>query len=405
MKHLFITLAVLFAALAAKPQNTSHIDFAKLPSLAWKFKTDSAVMASPVAEGTTVYIGSLDGNLYALNLVTGKMSWKFKTGGQIRSTACIYKNSLMFVSGDGLFYCLDKRSGKTLWTFKTRGERQYELFSFADYYQSSPIVADGWVYFGSGDGNVYALNAGNGSLRWQFKTGSVVHATPAIDKGKLFIGSFDGYFYALDAANGQLIWKFKSVGHNYFPKGEMQGSPAVFNGLVYVGSRDYNLYAIDEDGGYCRWNRPFPRGWAMATPQFKDSVMYVGTSDDYEMHVINPRSGATKLKTNLRFNIFAPCSFTDSMYYVGTLMGKLFGVSVKDGSIRWSFNTDNYNKNRFSYLKENDDYRDDIGQIFTAEHGQLRSLYQLGSVFSQPCIAQHYIVFTSMDGNVYCLTS
>jgi endonuclease/exonuclease/phosphatase (EEP) superfamily protein YafD len=49
-----------------------------------------------------------------------------------------------------------------------------------DFYLSSAVVANGAVYFGSGDGNVYALDAANGSLKWKFHTGNVVHASPAL---------------------------------------------------------------------------------------------------------------------------------------------------------------------------------------------------------------------------------
>jgi FOG: WD40-like repeat len=58
-------------------------------------------------------------------------------------------------------------------------------------------VADGAVYFGSGDGNLYALDAATGDLRWKFKTGDVVHASPAFVNGVVFVGSWDSYFTPL----------------------------------------------------------------------------------------------------------------------------------------------------------------------------------------------------------------
>jgi outer membrane protein assembly factor BamB len=65
-----------------------------------------------------------------------------------------------------------------------------------DVYLSSPAVWNGAVYFGSGDGNVYALNASSGQVKWKFKTGDVVHASPAIADGTVYIGSWDTYFYS-----------------------------------------------------------------------------------------------------------------------------------------------------------------------------------------------------------------
>src|SRR5205085_1356816 len=79
------------------------------------------------------------------------------------------------------------------WKFPTEGERRFEAKglhgwqpksqTFADAFDvflSSPAVEDGAVYFGSGDGNLYSLDANSGELRWKFKTGDVVHASPAI---------------------------------------------------------------------------------------------------------------------------------------------------------------------------------------------------------------------------------
>ena len=78
-----------------------------------------------------------------------------------------------------------------------------------DVFLSSPVVATGLVYFGSGDGHVYAVAADTGVLRWRFKTGNVVHASPALANGLLYVGSWDSYFYALDAKSGAQRWRFK----------------------------------------------------------------------------------------------------------------------------------------------------------------------------------------------------
>jgi eukaryotic-like serine/threonine-protein kinase len=63
-----------------------------------------------------------------------------------------------------------------------------------DVYLTSPAIWSGAVYFGSGDGNIYALDAATGALKWKFQTGNVVHTSPAIVDGKLYIDSWDSYF-------------------------------------------------------------------------------------------------------------------------------------------------------------------------------------------------------------------
>jgi FOG: WD40-like repeat len=137
------------------------------------------------------------------------------------------------------------------WKFSTDGERRFEAKGLHgmqpkdqtiadpfDIFLSSPVVANGVVYFGSGDGNLYALESDTCDLRWKFKTGDVVHASPALADGVLFFGSWDSYFYAVDAATGKEKWRFHGgedpMMHNQVG---FQSSPAVVNGTVYTGRR------------------------------------------------------------------------------------------------------------------------------------------------------------------------
>ena len=105
------------------------------------------------------------------------------------------------------------------------------------------MVAKGARAFGSGDGNLYALDAATGDLRWKFKTGDVVvHASPgALADGFLFFGSWDSYFYAVDATTGKEKWRFHAgedpLIHNQVG---FQSSPVIANGVVYTGCRDAN---------------------------------------------------------------------------------------------------------------------------------------------------------------------
>ena len=112
-------------------------------------QNSAAIYASPIVADGTVYVGGLDGILYALDLETGKEKWSFRTEGEIRSSVCLGKSTILLNGGDGRLYALDF-SGKLRWTFQTGGERKYD---FADYFHSTPVLHDGRVYFGSGDGN------------------------------------------------------------------------------------------------------------------------------------------------------------------------------------------------------------------------------------------------------------
>jgi len=374
------------------------------PVLKWKFLAQGSVIASPVIDGDVVYFSSLDKNLYAINLQTGKQLWKFATLGENRSAPLITGRQLYFLSGDGNVYCLDKTTAKVSWSFKTGGERKYELFEFADHVQSSPVLDGEMLYFGSGDSNIYALNAKTGQLAWSFKTGSVVHATPAIKDNNLLVGSFDGYFYNLDKLTGKLIWKFKSIGQRYFPKGEFSGQPTVSGNTVYVGSRDFNLYAINIKTGVCNWNHYFPHGWSIAAPQFYKNLVINSTMDERVVTAIDTAGGGTLWRSPMQFDMFGACLLSDSTGYVGTLNGNLLAINLNKGNILWTYQTDSRQKFIDQYFTKDEQFNNAAYELLGKDLGaQVTMFYKVGGIFSQPAKKDNLLVFSSSEGSVYCL--
>jgi outer membrane protein assembly factor BamB len=72
--------------------------------------------------------------------------------------------------------------------------------------RATPIVYDGVVYVGSGDGYFYAIDAKTGVLRWRRATGGAVVSTAAAGAGSLYFASRDGRVYSVRATDGALIW-------------------------------------------------------------------------------------------------------------------------------------------------------------------------------------------------------
>lgn len=397
-------LAFLLAPGAALGQSSPV--FETQPALAWKFQTRGPVIGSPMVRDNVAYFGSMDSTLYAVDLATGALKWQRKTGGPLKATPTAGNGPLLYATGgNGAFYGVERATGRVRWRFQTLGgilgERKYD---FADYHHSSPALAGDTLFFGSGDGRVYALNATTGDALWSYATRDIVHASPVVYAGKVFVGSFDGTLYTLDRRDGRLTWSFKSVGHRFFPKGEMQGSPTVGNGLVYVGSRDYNLYALDAHGGFGHWNRQFPKGWALALTA-RDTVLYAGTSDDKVLAALDGRTGQELWRTDAKFNIFGGCAFGPTTVHFGTLMGRVFGLDRKTGAVRWTFNTEGSRQNHARYFKPDDTFRDDIFAILPTYDDFLLMYYRLGAVFSAPVVAGNRLLVGSADGAVYCLES
>ncbi|MEQ8424773.1 MAG: PQQ-binding-like beta-propeller repeat protein, partial [Cyclobacteriaceae bacterium] len=320
MKRIYIAISTACFSVCALAQTVNE-DFVREPIVKWRFKTNAPIFSTPVVSDGFTFFGGMDSTLYALDTQTGDLKWKVKTNGEIRSTVSVVDDRLYLLGGNGVLSCFYKATGKMIWVkvFDTTalflGERKYD---FADYFHSSPLIQNGVIYFGSGGNYIYAVNAENGEIIWNFKTGDIVHSRPTILGEKLFIGCFDGYLYALNIRDGSLVWKFKSVGQQYFPKGEMQGFPVGSGGSVFIGSRDFNLYSINAETGQGNWNIKFPKGWAFSSV-VADTVLFLGTAEDHLMLALDARTGKELWKTDLKFHIFGQSELSSSLVYVPTI--------------------------------------------------------------------------------------
>ncbi len=138
------------------------------------------------------------------------------------------------------------------------------------------------------------------------------------------------------------VWRFTSVGQQYFLQREMQGNTTVFYQHTIISARDYNLYSVNAAKGCGNWNKQFTKGWAMESSIVKDSILYVGTSDNMLLVAINPFSGTIQWNANVKFNVFGGPAFRDPSLHIGPLMGELFATQRTTGKIQWIFETENY---------------------------------------------------------------
>lgn len=140
---------------------------------------------------------------------------------------------------------------------------------FATAFQATPVMVDGMMFTSGNRGNVYALDAATGDLRWSF-TPDVAPETfdnhccggpnrgVAVWKGMVYVGSLDGYLYALDAETGAEVWKADAIVDR--SKGySSTGAPYIAKNLVIIGNSgaEYNargyISAYDYRTGELAW--------------------------------------------------------------------------------------------------------------------------------------------------------
>src|SRR5581483_5259224 len=103
----------------------------------------------------------------AFDAETGAERWHALTGGAVAASPAVVAGTVYVGSDDKVLYALDAATGKERW--HVDGVR-------AD---ASPAVADGVVYTGSDDGRLLALDAVTGKPRWQANLGAEARPTPA----------------------------------------------------------------------------------------------------------------------------------------------------------------------------------------------------------------------------------
>jgi len=282
----------------------------------WAFETGDSVRSSPIAVDGTVYIGSDDGNLYAVDAATGDEQWAFDTGDAVYSSPTV-ADGTVYVGSDVYLYAVDAASGDERWAFET-----------GDSGSSSPAVADGTVYVGSRDNNLYAVDAATGDAQWAFKTGDYVTSSPTVADGTVYVGSWDNNLYAVDAATGDEQWAFDT--------GESVGSsPTVADGTVYVGSQ--YLYAVDAATGDEQW--AFETDESVGKlPTVADGTVYVGSWDN-NLYAVDAATGEQQWAFETDGSVYSSPTVADGTVYVGSWDNNLYAVDAADGTEQWSLQT------------------------------------------------------------------
>lgn len=310
--------AVLLTRKAPAPPVVHKIT---VPVEKWSYATGGSIETSPVVVNGVVYVGSGDGNLYALRATTGKKVWAYSTGAAIHSSPAV-ANSIVYIgSDDHNLYAVDEASGKKLWSFGASAA-----------IRSSPTVINGVVYVGSDDRNLYAVDATTGKELWAYKANAAVRSSPAVANGVVYIGADNGSFYAVDALTGTKKWTSATR------LGEaIRVMPAVVNGIVYMDSDDGNLYALDAATGAPKWSYS-TGGHLESSPAVVNGVVYVG-SYNVNLYAVDALSGKKVWSYTTADSIASSPAVFDGIVYIGSNDGNLYALDAASGKKLWSYRT------------------------------------------------------------------
>ncbi len=358
------------------PYDTSHVD----GTILWTFQTGDGIESSPsIAKDGTIYVGSHDGYLYAINQ-DGTEKWKTRIAtpvekehyGHLISTSsspAIGEDGTIYISSmdqylfavnpdgtekwrfskgvsfdtwaspaigeDGTIYITSSEPKEGVYAINPDGTQKWFYSGGANMFNSPSIGEDGTIYAGIPTGakrnEVIALSTGGREL-WSTRTSLFLESTPSIAKdGTIYIGSF------VEGETGAGLYSISSSGtqnwHFTTDAKEVMATPAIGeDGTIYVG--DYKddgskFYALDPDGTE-KWrvNAAGPIGSSAAIGA--DGTIYFGVSSPGKgqpsFYALNP-DGTVKwiLEEEISF-AGSPAIGADGTIFIGAWDGNLYAI-------------------------------------------------------------------------------
>lgn len=204
----------------------------------------SEFQSSPTVLDGIVYAGGPDRFIHAFDTETGERVWRHELSASVSGSPTTYRGKVCAGQQGGAdeFRCVDAKTGRPVWE--------------ADM---------GWVWVGAGadngklfvgtvEGDIAALDAGDGEELWRHRTNGGIYPHPVTDGTHVYTGSWDGYYYKLDQETGRAEWAFATPGQDY----RRGGGPDSAGGVVRDGefiARSYPAHqvALDVETGLPNW--------------------------------------------------------------------------------------------------------------------------------------------------------
>lgn len=294
------------------------------PEPRWQTRLGAQIYASPVVADGVVYLGNSGGVFNAVKVSDGSLVWAKGVGGAILGDALVAGSAVYFVADTGFLYKLNRRDGQELWRYELgdatvdRVMPHPQVFEW-DWQAPKPVLADGVIHVGAGDGGFHAVDASTGKRKWRFETRGRIRNSAAINDDRVVFGSSDHFVYALRRDNGQEVWRFDSGA-------AIDATPVVAEGKVLVGNRGGGLYALNADTGVQDWRLFFWGSWVESTPVVADGVIYIGSSDLRRVSAINLKDGSVRWRTDVYGWSWGTPLLTADAIYVGTAGGEPYFI-------------------------------------------------------------------------------
>ncbi len=288
----------------------------------------------PAIRDDTMYLGAYDGRVHAVDLDSRDEIWRYKTDGPIAGNVAVTEETVFVGSSDRMLYALERfpssGSGEGDEDVPEPGLQWDQPFEADEKIWATPVVADGKVLFGSLGGMFYAVNAGTGESAWEepFNAKGGIVSEALVVGGKVYFGSFDGDFYALDADTGELLWDSPFQAEGWF-----WANPVYHNGVVFACCLDHSVYALDGSTGDLVWS--FDGGSAMKSSPVAIDGTLIAASEGGMVYGLDMETGDSLWDFEISDKLLAPLAVSEGRIYIYANDNSLHCVDAETQQELW----------------------------------------------------------------------
>jgi outer membrane protein assembly factor BamB len=280
---------------SALPQPPDRLPVPRGPEPAWRLGLGGPIYASPAVYGHRAYVGNADGVMHGVDLHARKPVWSFAAGRPIHGEATVTADAVFFACDNGWLYRLDRAGGNEVWRYDLGDARVPRVlpnpFVFDyDHAAPRPVLEDGVLYVGAGDGSFHAVDALTGARRWRFQAEGKIRASAALNGAWVVFGTLSNLLYGLDRASGVERWRLRTGG-------PVTSAPVFAGRHVIVGDRGSSLSAFEPGQPKSLWRQPWWGSWVESTATLRDGIAYIRSGDLFLVSALDPDTGRNRWRS------------------------------------------------------------------------------------------------------------
>ena len=307
----------VWSASIGEPDGPSAFQF-------WDRRDPSFVSGGIGAGGGRVLLGTVRGEVIALDAGDGGELWRTQVSSEVLSRPAAGRDVVVAQTADGRLVALEAADGKQRWSF----DSQVPLLTLRG--TAAPVLESGLVFAGFGDGNVTAVNEESGAPLWKQRImlpkGRTeldrmvdVDGTPLFVGGLLYAVSYQGRLKALQPRDGSVVWELEASSFLDLAEGY---------GHIYVVAEDDIVMAVAQRSADVIWRQEGLKNRRLTSPVAFGNYLLIGDAEGY-LHVLAQSDGRFVARRKLGDALRSPLLEVEDVVYALTVDGSLEALEIK----------------------------------------------------------------------------